>query len=122
LENGNNIFQLKKTCLQTIVNQKWPEGFCCLHCHPAKGRLLQTRHVFECANCHPHTSTTANSLFHNTKLPLVKGCCCISAFSSTKGNIFAMQLSTLIDRSWIIADTKEQNNLGWMYANGQDTV
>ncbi len=33
-----------------------------------------------------------------------------------------MQLSTLIGRSWITAGAKEQKKLGWMYANGQDTV
>ncbi len=61
-------FSNEQSCLQAIVELRWPEGFCCPHCHHKKGWLLQTRHVFECADCHHHTSITANTLFHNTKL------------------------------------------------------
>ena len=96
-------FSDEEACLQTIVKLRWPEGFCCPHCHHKKGWLLQTRHVFECADCHHHTSITANTLFHNTKLPLVKWFWCIYWLSSDKGSISALRLTDLIGVSWVTA-------------------
>lgn len=93
-------FSDEKTCLQAIVKQRWPEGFCCPQCQHDKGWLLQTRHVFECADCHHHTSITAGTLFHNTKLPLVKWFWCIYWLSSDKGSISALRLTKLIGVSW----------------------
>ena len=89
-------FSDEEACLQTIVKLRWPEGFCCPYCHHKKGWLLQTRHVFECADYHHHTSITANTLFHNTKLPLVKWFWCIYWLSSDKGSISALRLTKLI--------------------------
>ena len=96
-------FSDEKTCLQAIVKQRWPEGFCCPRCQHGKGWLLQTRHVFECADCHHHTSITAGTLFHNTKLPLVKWFWCIYWLSSDKGSISALRLTKLISVSWLTA-------------------
>ena len=44
-------FSDEKSCLQAITKQRWPEGFCCPKCQ----YNMQTRHVFECADCHHHT-------------------------------------------------------------------
>jgi len=96
-------FSDEKTCLQAIIKQRWPEGFCCPRCQHGKGWLLQTRHVFECADCHHHTSITAGTLFHNTKLPLVKWFWCIYWLSSDKGSISALRLTKLIGVSWLTA-------------------
>ena len=96
-------FSDEKTCLQAIVKQRWPERFCCPKCQHDKGWLLQTRHVFECADCHHHTSITAGTLFHNTKLPLVKWFWCIYWLSSDKGSISALRLTKLIGVSWLTA-------------------
>jgi len=96
-------FSDERTCLQAIVKQRWPEGFCCPRCQHGKGWLLQTRHVFECADCHHHTSITAGTLFHNTKLPLVKWFWCIYWLSSDKGSISALRLTKLIGVSWLTA-------------------
>ncbi len=96
-------FSDEKACLQAIIKQRWPEGFCCPQCQHNKGWLLQTRHVFECADCHHHTSITAGTLFHNTKLPLVKWFWCIYWLSSDKGSISALRLTKLIGVSWLTA-------------------
>jgi transposase-like protein len=64
---------------------------------------LQARHVYECAHCHRHTSVTAGTLFHNTKLPLVKWFWCIYWMSTDKGSISALRLTKLIGVSWITA-------------------
>ncbi|WP_442923342.1 transposase [Methylomonas sp. LL1] len=37
-------FADEKSCLQAIINLRWPEGFCCPRCGHQKGWLLQTHH------------------------------------------------------------------------------
>ncbi len=87
-------------CLQAIIKHRWPTGFCCPRCQHTKGWLLHTRHAFECTECHHHTSITAGTVFHNTKLPLVKWFWCIYWLSTDKGSISALRLTKLIGVSW----------------------
>jgi len=96
-------FSDERTCLQAIIKQRWPEGFRCPCCGQEKGWLLQTRHVIECAACHHHTSITAGTLFHDTKLPLLKWFWSIYWLSSDKGSISALRLTKLIGVSWVTA-------------------
>jgi len=96
-------FSDEASCLQAIIKERWSEGFCCPKCRHDKVWLLQSRHVFECSECHHQTSITADTLFHNTKLPLVKWFWCIYWLSTDKGSISALRLTKLIDVSWITA-------------------
>lgn len=91
------------SCLQALIQFRWPDGFQCPHCGHPKGWLLQARHVYECAGCHQQTSITAGTVFHNTKLPLVKWFWCIYWLSTDKGSISALRLTKLIGVSWITA-------------------
>lgn len=67
----------EKCCLLVIINLGWPEGFCCPRCGHQK------------------------SLFHNTKLPLVKLFWSLYWVSSDKGSISALRLTKLIGVSWL---------------------
>ena len=96
-------FSNEQTCLQAIIKLRWPDGFRCPCCQHEKGWLLQTRHVFECAHCHHQSSITASTLFHNTKLPLVKWFWSLYWVSSDKGSISALRLTKLIGVSWLTA-------------------
>jgi Bestrophin, RFP-TM, chloride channel/Transposase zinc-ribbon domain len=96
-------FSDKQSCLQSLIKQRWPDGFICGRCGHQKGWLLQTRHVYECAGCHQHTSVTAGTLFHNTKLPLIKWLWCIYWMSTEKVSISALWLTKLIGVSWLTA-------------------
>lgn len=93
----------ERACLQALIKQRWPDGFKCPRCGHKKVWLLQTRHVYECANCHHQTSITAGTLFHNTKLPLKKWFWSLYWISSDKGSISALRLTKLIGVSWLTA-------------------
>jgi transposase-like protein len=90
-------------CHQALVKLRWPEGFCCPRCHHPKGWLLHSRPVYECAHCHHQTSLTAGTLFHHTKLPLVKWFWALYGVSADKGSISALRLTKLIGVSWVTA-------------------
>jgi ISXO2-like transposase domain/Transposase zinc-ribbon domain len=94
-------FSDEKRCLQALIKLRWPDGFICGCCGHPKGSLLHTRHVYECAGCHQHTSITGGTLFHNTKLLLVKWFWCIYWMSTDKGSISALWLTELVGVSWV---------------------
>jgi len=48
-------FSDEASCLQAIIKERGPEGFCCPKCRHDKGWLLESRHVFECSECHHQT-------------------------------------------------------------------
>lgn len=92
-----------QSCLQSIIRLRWPEGFQCPRCKHDHGWSLQTRPVVECAACHGQTSILAGTVFHGTKLPLVKWFWAIYWVASDKGSISALRLTKLIDVSWVTA-------------------
>ena len=93
----------EQSCLQSLIRLRWPEGFQCPRCRHDHGWLLQTRPVIECAACHGQTSILAGTVFHGTKLPLVKWFWAIYWVASDKGSISALRLTKLIDVSWVTA-------------------
>lgn len=97
------LFAEETNCHQALIKLRWPEGFCCHRCDHRKGWLLHTRAVYECARCHHQTSLTAGTLFHNTKLPLVKWFWALYWVSADKGSISALRLTKLIGVSWVTA-------------------
>lgn len=86
-----------------MLHLRWPEGFRCSTCDHDHGWVLRTRRVIECAACHHHTSITAGTLFHNTKLPLSQWFWTIYWVASDKGRISALRLTKLIHVSWLTA-------------------
>jgi len=96
-------FSNEKSCLEAIIQIRWPEGFTCPRCRHPKGWMLQTRRVIECSECHCQSTITAGTLFQGTNLPLVKWFWAIYWIASDKGSISALRLSKLINVSWITA-------------------
>jgi len=88
------------TCLEEIMKIRWSNGFQCPHCGHDHGWQLKTRPVIECAHCHKQTSITAGTLFHASKVSLVRWFWVIYWLSSDKGSISALRLSKLIGVSW----------------------
>ena len=79
-----------------IEQLRWPNGFQCSHCGYDHGYYIATRTHYECAQCHKATSLTSGTLFHATKLPLIKWFWAIYWVASDKGGIAAFRLYKLI--------------------------
>ncbi|MCH5720882.1 IS1595 family transposase [Niabella hibiscisoli] len=68
----NKQFKNNDDCFSYLVKQKWPEGFKCSRCgfeQHVKGR---TWHHRRCKNCKYDENVLANTVFHGTKMPLLK--------------------------------------------------
>lgn len=89
-------FDSQKTCLQTIYDYRWPRGFICPYCQHDDGKWLSKRHVIQCSLCRRQTSITAGTLFHKTKIPLVKWFSLIFLMSQDKGGVSTVRAADLL--------------------------
>jgi transposase-like protein len=63
-------FATDETCLEYLVESRWPDGFVCPECGVMDSYWLPRRHLFQCKKCKRQTSVTAGSVMHRTRIPL----------------------------------------------------
>lgn len=89
-------FDSQEACLQAIYDYRWPRGFVCPHCQHDDGHRVSKRHVYQCVLCRRQTSITAGTLFHKTKIPLMKWFSLLFLMSQDKGGISAVRAANLL--------------------------
>jgi len=93
-------FATEQACLDHLLQLRWPNGFQCPKCDHDHGYYTANRGHFECASCHKQSSVISGTLFHGTKMPLVKWFWAIYWIATDKGSISALRLSKLIGTTW----------------------
>lgn len=63
-------FADEQSCLDYLVECRWPEGFVCPRCSGRRGWPVSTRGVWECAGCSYQVSVTAGTVLHKTHTAL----------------------------------------------------
>ena len=96
-------FGTERACIKILTKVRWPQGFQCPACASEKSSFISTRKLYQCSNCRHQVSITADTLFHATKIPLVKWFWAIYLTASDKGGISALRLSKHIGVSWLTA-------------------
>ena len=89
----NKLYSREEDCLQAIQKVRWPKGFQCPECGHDDGYRLNKRRVIECAVCKHQTSITAGTIFHRTKVPLLKWFWAMFLIAGDKGGISALRLA-----------------------------
>ena len=59
-------------CRAYLERLRWPKGVQCLECSSAKVYRILKRNQFVCDDCSHQFSVTAQTIFHDTHLPLWK--------------------------------------------------
>lgn len=59
-------------CAKHLVQQRWCDGFTCPQCRHTEAWYLSDRELFVCKECRTQTSLTAGTIFHKTRVPLIK--------------------------------------------------
>jgi transposase-like protein len=90
-------YQSEEDCLQAIQKMRWPNGFVCSHCKHNKGYRLHGRRVIQCVLCKKQTSITAGTIFHKTRISLVKWFWMLFLIIQDKGGASALRLSKQLD-------------------------
>jgi hypothetical protein len=88
-----DTFGTEEKCRNQLEQMRWPNGFVCPNCASTKAHALNTRPVLQCSQCRKQTSLIANTLFHNTKLPLKTWFLAIYMMSQTKTGMSSIELS-----------------------------
>jgi ISXO2-like transposase domain/Transposase zinc-ribbon domain len=65
-------FQNNDDCFAYLVQHKWPQGFRCSRCGSINVIKGRTWHHRRCRDCRYDENVLANTVFHGTKMPLLK--------------------------------------------------
>jgi len=63
-------FGSEEACRAYLLEQRWPDGFCCPKCGHDRAWIVEGRNLFHCAGCERQTSLTAGTVMHGTRKPL----------------------------------------------------
>ena len=63
-----NRFSDDASCLDYLVEIRWPNGGLCVHC--GSGKLWRSGQLYVCGHCKGHTRIMAGTIFQDTHLPL----------------------------------------------------
>lgn len=88
------------SCNKALVKVRWAQGFQCPACGSQKASFITSRKLYQCSQCRHQVSVIADTMFHATKVPLVKWFWAIYLTASDKGGISALRLSKHIGVSW----------------------
>ncbi|MDR6549323.1 transposase [Paenibacillus qinlingensis] len=58
-------------CEELLMKIRWSNGFHCPRCDHHEAFQIQTRRLLECKECRMQISTTAGTIMHKSKLPLL---------------------------------------------------
>lgn len=80
-------------CMEYLANLKWINGFKCIKCGHEKYCTGNKTYDRQCTRCHHGESPMAGTLFHKSKLPILKAFYIIYYLSTTKNGISSTELS-----------------------------
>lgn len=79
-------------CRKRLTELRWPNGVECPRCKTKSVSHIQERDQYDCNDCRYQFSTTSNTIFHDTHLPLFKWFIAIYLMCESKKGISANQI------------------------------
>jgi hypothetical protein len=85
-------------CEAALEKARWPTGYHCPRCQSGSHCIVWHGNVktFQCNRCHTQVTLTAGTIFHATKLSLIKWFQAMYFLTQTKNNVSALELKRLI--------------------------
>ena len=85
-------------CEAALEKSRWPRGYICPACESRSHCIVRHGKVktFQCNRCHTQVTLTSGTIFHATKLPLVRWFQAMYFMTQTKNNVSALELKRLI--------------------------
>ena len=88
-------FSDEASCRDYLSSLRWPDGFVCPKCGHRQGLLIR-RALWRCIACRHEASTTAGTIFQDSKLPLTIWFRAMWQVASQKNGISAMGLQRVL--------------------------
>ena len=90
---SRNIMKWENRSREYLARLKWPEGFRCAHCADDRAYFLPSKRVvYECAGCGRQVSIIAETIFKQSKKPLVLRFRAIFEVTASKHGVSAAEL------------------------------
>jgi len=100
------LYGCEEQCRDALIQQRWPQGFCCPQCEHTGHCRLNGRNVFQCNRCKRQVSPTSGTVFAETKLPLRTWFLAMYLLTQNKNGISALslrrQLGVSYNTAWLI--------------------
>lgn len=102
------FFSDDESCAKHLAEQRWPDGFACPKCGHRSAWYLAERRLFDCKNCHHQASITAGTIFHKTRVPLLKWYWLIYHMAMDKVGVSVFEMQRLLgigcyQTAWLMA-------------------
>lgn len=80
-------FQNEQDCYNWLYRRRWPKGYSCPKCVQKSYSIISTRALYKCKSCHYQVSLTAGTIFHKTRIPLLKWFMLIYRMATSKTGV-----------------------------------
>lgn len=110
-------FGTEAQCEIFLEKSRWPQGFQCPKCQSQKHSQYRRGRVkvFQCSTCRTQTTLMQNTIFHSTKLPLIRWFQAMYFLSQTKNNVSILELMRLTGLSYLAAWRMKHKLMQVMY-------
>lgn len=117
-------FGTEEKCAEALEKARWPQGFICPTCQNKEHYVVWHNKVktFQCVNCHTQTTLTSGTIFHSTKLPLMKWFQAFHILTQTKNNVAALELRRLLGIGYSTASRMKHKILQVMFEREASTI
>jgi hypothetical protein len=95
LQELERRFSTEKACREYLFDLRWPDGFRCPRCDVRKSWTLQSGRV-QCADCGYQVSTTAGTVFQDTRTSLTVWFRTMWWLTSQKNGVSAVALQRVL--------------------------
>ena len=85
-------FQNNDDCFEYLVQHKWPKGFVCSRCGCSQSVKGRTWHHRRCKQCRYDENVIANTVFHGTKMSLLKAFYMLFRLTAKKKGMSTVEL------------------------------
>lgn len=97
------MFPDEKSCLEYLVNLRWPEGYICLSCGQSCIPWYESRNRLGCSLCRSKVTVTAGTLFEKTRTPLTTWLDAAWHVTTAKNGLSAKTLERTLGTSYHVA-------------------
>ncbi len=89
-------FKDNDSCYEYLLEKKWGNGYQCIHCGCMESNKGRTRYYKRCKRCGYDESVTANTVFHDMKMPILKAFHLAFRIGSKKKGMSTVELGSEI--------------------------
>ena len=111
-------------CETALEKARWPAGYICPTCQSHSHCIVWHGNVktFQCNRCHTQVTLTAGTIFHATKLSLIKWYQAMFFLTQTKNNVSALELKRHIGVCYRTAWRIKHKLIQVMYEREETTI